>query len=79
VKLKNLLRAQNASLNEDTYPDFLRCRSTTAVWSAGLASRAGAYLRPGEKRAIAKCGLPMEQNEKKFPVNQLLARLYQSM
>jgi hypothetical protein len=71
VKLKTYY-ARKRKLNEDTYPDFYDAdlRQLFAV-PAGI--KASAYLRRRRRRLLnAVC---QWTNEKKFPVNQLLARL----
>ena len=72
VKLKTYY-ARKRKLNEDTYPDFYDADLRQLFGAPAGISRLGAYLRRRRRRLLnAIC---QWTNEKKFPVNQLLARL----
>src|SRR5246127_2495025 len=71
VKLKTYY-ARKRKLNEDTYPDFYDA-DLRQLFAAPTGIKAGAYLRRRRRRLLnAVC---QWTNEKKFPVNQILARL----
>jgi hypothetical protein len=71
VKLKTYY-ARKRKLNEDTYPDFYDA-DLRQLFGAPAGIKAGAYLRRRRRRLLnAVC---QWTNEKKFSVNQLLARL----
>ena len=68
---QDLLRDKR-KLNEDTYPDFYDV-DLRQLFAAPAGIKAGAYLRRRRRRLLnAVC---QWTNEKKFPVNELLARL----
>ena len=71
VKLKTYY-ARKRKLNEETYPDFYDT-DLRQLFGAPAGIKASAYLRRRRRRLLnAVC---QWTNEKKFPVNQLLARL----
>ena len=71
VKLKTYY-ARKRKLSEDTYPDFYDA-DLRQLFAAPAGIKASAYLRRRRRRLLnAVC---QWTNEKKFPVNQLLARL----
>jgi len=71
LKLKTYY-ARKRKLNEETYPDFYDA-DLRQLFGAPAGIKAGAYLRRRRRRLLnAVC---QWTNEKKFPVNQLLARL----
>jgi hypothetical protein len=71
VKLKTYY-ARKRKLNEDSYPDFYDA-DLRQLFAAPAGIKASAYLRRRRRRLLN--AVSQWTNEKKFPVNQLLARL----
>src|SRR6266581_4665704 len=71
VKLKTYY-ARKRKLNEDAYPDFYDA-DLRQLFTAPVGIKASAYLRRRRRRLLN--AVSQWTNEKKFPVNQLLARL----
>ena len=71
VKLKTYY-ARKRKLNEETYPDFYDA-DLRQLFAAPAGTKASAYLRRRRRRLLN--AVTQWTNEKKFPVNQLLARL----
>src|SRR5213082_528959 len=71
VKLKTYY-ARKRKLNEDAYPDFYDA-DLRQLFAAPAGIKASAYLRRRRRRLLN--AVFQWTNEKKFPVNELLARL----
>jgi hypothetical protein len=71
VKLKTYY-ARKRKLNEEAYPDFYDA-DLRELFGASAGIKAGAYLRRRRRRLLN--AISQWTNEKKFTVNELLARL----